>query len=49
MQKEFFLLFTVVDENESWYLKKNVDEFGDDESDPDSLLFQESNKMHCKS
>ncbi|XP_060755917.1 ferroxidase HEPHL1-like isoform X2 [Neoarius graeffei] len=46
VQKEFFLLFTVVDENESWYLKKNVDEFGDDESDPDSLLFQESNKMH---
>ncbi|TSK98392.1 Hephaestin-like protein 1 [Bagarius yarrelli] len=45
--KEFFLLFTVIDENESWYLEKNIDEFGSNESDPESPVFQESNKMHC--
>ncbi|KAF5903559.1 hephaestin-like protein 1 [Clarias magur] len=47
VQKEFFLLFTVIDENESWYLEKNIAEFGSDESDADSQIFQESNKMHC--
>ncbi|MCJ8745764.1 hypothetical protein PDJAM_G00134240 [Pangasius djambal] len=46
VQKEFFLLFTVIDENESWYLQKNTDEFGSDESDPENPIFQESNKMH---
>ncbi|MCI4391509.1 hypothetical protein PGIGA_G00135300 [Pangasianodon gigas] len=45
VQKEFFLLFTVMDENKSWYLKKNIDEFGSDESDREDSGFQESNKM----
>lgn len=48
MQKEFFLLFSVIDENESWYLEKNIAEFGSVESDAESEIFQESNKMHCK-
>ncbi|XP_053467305.1 ferroxidase HEPHL1 [Ictalurus furcatus] len=47
VQKEFFVLFTVIDENESWYLQKNIDEFGSDESDVENQIFQESNKMHC--
>ncbi|KAF7691727.1 ferroxidase HEPHL1-like [Silurus meridionalis] len=47
VQKEFFLLFTVIDENESWYLQKNIEQFGSDASDTDSQIFQESNKMHC--
>ncbi|XP_060717443.1 hephaestin-like protein 1a [Tachysurus vachellii] len=47
VQKEFFLLFTVIDENKSWYLQKNMDKFGSDDSDPDDPVFQESNKMHC--
>ncbi|XP_060717574.1 ferroxidase HEPHL1-like isoform X2 [Tachysurus vachellii] len=46
VQKEFFLLFSVMDENKSWYLQKNIEEFGGDESDKDDVLFQESNKMH---
>ncbi|XP_058232223.1 hephaestin-like protein 1a isoform X2 [Hemibagrus wyckioides] len=46
VQKEFFLLFTVIDENQSWYLEENVDKFGSDESDLENPLFQESNKMH---
>ncbi|XP_053467469.1 ferroxidase HEPHL1-like [Ictalurus furcatus] len=45
VQKEFFLLFTVMDENISWYLQKNIDKFGSDDSDPDNERFQESNKM----
>ncbi|XP_058232236.1 ferroxidase HEPHL1-like isoform X2 [Hemibagrus wyckioides] len=44
--KEFFLLFTVMDENKSWYLQKNIDTFGSDESMTHDALFQESNKMH---
>lgn len=48
VQKEFFLLFTVIDENESWYLEKNMDQFGSEKSNLDSQIFQESNKMHCK-
>ncbi|KAM9436317.1 ferroxidase HEPHL1-like isoform 2-T2 [Clarias gariepinus] len=47
VQKEFFLLFSVIDENESWYLEKNIAEFGSDKSDAESEIFQESNKMHC--
>ncbi|KAM9436458.1 ferroxidase HEPHL1-like [Clarias gariepinus] len=45
VQKEFFLLFTVMDENKSWYLGNNIKEFGNDESDRESKVFQESNKM----
>ncbi|KAK1790626.1 hypothetical protein P4O66_014495 [Electrophorus voltai] len=46
VQKEFFLLFTVLDENESWYLQQNIEEFGSKETDPENAGFQESNKMH---
>ncbi|KAK3515672.1 hypothetical protein QTP70_026459, partial [Hemibagrus guttatus] len=46
VQKEFFLLFTVIDENQSWYLQKSIDQFGSDESEIESPIFQESNKMH---
>lgn len=37
-----------MDENKSWYLQKNIDEFGSDDSDPYDEQFQESNKMSCK-
>lgn len=46
MDKEFFLLFTVMDENLSWYLKENIKLYGTNESDPEDAGFQESNKMH---
>lgn len=46
IQHEFFLLFSVMDENESWYLQKNIERFGSSDSDPDNEEFQESNKMH---
>lgn len=46
IQHEFFLLFSVMDENKSWYLEKNIEEFGSSDLDPDKDEFQESNKMH---
>ncbi|RXN25751.1 hephaestin 1 [Labeo rohita] len=46
IQHEFFLLFSVMDENESWYLEKNIEEFGSSDSDPANEEFQDSNKMH---
>ncbi|KAF7691732.1 hypothetical protein HF521_010699 [Silurus meridionalis] len=45
VQKEFFLLFNVMDETESWYLQKNIEQFGSDETEKDDQQFQESNKM----
>ncbi|XP_060752141.1 ferroxidase HEPHL1-like [Tachysurus vachellii] len=47
VDKEFFLLFTVMDENVSWYLKKNILIYGTNESDPENEGFQESNMMHA--
>uniref|UniRef100_A0A8C1KWX7 ferroxidase n=1 Tax=Cyprinus carpio TaxID=7962 RepID=A0A8C1KWX7_CYPCA len=47
IQHEFFLLFSVMDENESWYLEENIKKFGSSDSDPDNQEFQESNKMHA--
>ncbi|XP_035242447.1 hephaestin-like protein 1a [Anguilla anguilla] len=47
VDREFFLLFSVMDENLSWYLKENIDRFGDDKSDPENKDFKESNKMHA--
>ncbi|XP_051718057.1 ferroxidase HEPHL1-like isoform X1 [Ctenopharyngodon idella] len=47
IQHEFFLLFSVMDENESWYLEQNIKKFGSDDSDRDNEEFQESNKMHA--
>ncbi|XP_051718062.1 ferroxidase HEPHL1-like isoform X3 [Ctenopharyngodon idella] len=47
IQHEFFLLFSVMDENESWYLEQNIEKFGSGNSDQDNEEFQESNKMHA--
>ncbi|XP_066512429.1 ferroxidase HEPHL1-like isoform X1 [Hoplias malabaricus] len=46
VQKEFFLLFSIMDENESWFLYKNSQDFGSGETDFADPAFQESNKMH---
>lgn len=47
---EFALLFTVLDENESWYLDENIDKYCTSPGNKDQLKgdadFQESNKMH---
>ncbi|KAG7484346.1 hypothetical protein MATL_G00048630 [Megalops atlanticus] len=47
VDKEFFLLFSVVDENLSWYLEDNILTFGTNESEPQDEYFLESNKMHA--
>uniref|UniRef100_A0A673FRD1 ferroxidase n=1 Tax=Sinocyclocheilus rhinocerous TaxID=307959 RepID=A0A673FRD1_9TELE len=47
IQHEFFLLFSIMDENKSWYLQKNLNKFGSRDSDPANEEFQESNKMHA--
>lgn len=48
VNQEFVIMFTVVDENQSWYLEENIRHFC---TDPDSVdkedaVFQKSNKMH---
>lgn len=47
VDQDVFLMFTVVDENQSWYLEDNIkscsDPAGVDREDPD---FMESNLMH---
>ncbi|XP_030634614.1 hephaestin-like protein 1 isoform X2 [Chanos chanos] len=47
VDREFFLLFSVIDENESWYLDDNIQKFGSDQTYKNSSDFQESNKMHA--
>uniref|UniRef100_A0A8C2JJY9 ferroxidase n=1 Tax=Cyprinus carpio TaxID=7962 RepID=A0A8C2JJY9_CYPCA len=47
IQHELFLLFSVIDENESWYLKENIKMFGSIDSDPANEEFKESNKKHA--
>ncbi|KAK2828659.1 hypothetical protein Q5P01_019693 [Channa striata] len=47
VDKEFFLLFSVMDENISWYLSENIQKFGNTETDPLDEDFEESNKMHA--
>uniref|UniRef100_A0A8C1BNW5 ferroxidase n=1 Tax=Cyprinus carpio carpio TaxID=630221 RepID=A0A8C1BNW5_CYPCA len=47
IQHEFFLLFSVMDENESWYLQENIKKFGSSDSDPANEEFKESNKKHA--
>ncbi|KAJ8280402.1 hypothetical protein GJAV_G00054140 [Gymnothorax javanicus] len=47
VDREFFLLFSVIDENLSWYLGENIQKFGNELSDPENETFQESNKMHA--
>lgn len=45
---DFFLMFSVVDENLSWYLDENIASFCTDPAsvDKEDEEFQESNKMH---
>lgn len=48
MDLDFFLMFSVIDENLSWYLDENIASFC---TDPGSVNkedeeFQESNRMH---
>ncbi|KAJ8367968.1 hypothetical protein SKAU_G00079960 [Synaphobranchus kaupii] len=47
VDREFFLLFSVMDENLSWYLEENIQRFGNNNSDPENEDFQESNKMNA--
>ncbi|XP_067424284.1 ferroxidase HEPHL1 [Emydura macquarii macquarii] len=49
IDKEFYLLFTIFDENISWYLDKNIEVFTGDPSkvNKEDEDFQESNKMHA--
>ncbi|XP_027747661.1 ceruloplasmin isoform X3 [Empidonax traillii] len=46
---EFILMFSVMDENLSWYLEDNIRTYCSEPSkvDKDDEDFQESNKMHC--
>ncbi|OCT80945.1 ceruloplasmin isoform X1 [Xenopus laevis] len=46
--EEFILMFSVIDENLSWYLDENINAFCTDPSsvDKNDEDFQESNKMH---
>lgn len=50
VDREFVLLFTVLDENESWYLDENIGTYCANSGDKETLKgdedFQESNKMH---
>lgn len=47
---EFILMFSVVDENLSWYLEDNIRTYCFEPSkvNKDDEDFQESNKMHCE-
>lgn len=47
VDKEFFLLFSVMDENMSWYIDKNVEKFTSQKIDVYDEDFEESNKMHA--
>lgn len=47
---EFILMFSVMDENLSWYLEDNIKTYCSEPSKvhKDDEDFQESNKMHCE-
>ena len=49
VQKEFYLIFHVLDENESWYLDENLRSNGIDPTkiNKEDEDFKESNKMHA--
>ncbi|XP_040907267.1 ferroxidase HEPHL1 isoform X2 [Toxotes jaculatrix] len=47
VDKEFFLLYSVMDENTSWYLEETMERFGSGKINPDDSHFMESNKMHA--
>lgn len=51
VKKEFHLLATAFDENLSWYLDENINQFTKQPKSvkKDDEKFQLSNKMHCKS
>lgn len=46
VDKEFFLLLSVMDENLSWYLDDNIHKFGKNQELEEDEVFEESNKMH---
>ncbi|NXI89349.1 HPHL1 protein, partial [Psophia crepitans] len=49
IDREFYLLFSIFDENDSWYLNKNIEAFTGDPSkvDENDANFKESNQMHA--
>ncbi|NXC15573.1 HPHL1 protein, partial [Corythaeola cristata] len=49
IDREFYLLFSIFDENESWYLNKNIEAFTGDPSkvDENDAAFKKSNEMHA--
>ncbi|KAM4619806.1 ferroxidase HEPHL1 isoform 2-T2 [Polymixia lowei] len=47
VDKELFLLFSVMDENASWYLEENIDMYGSNETNTEDEDFEESNLMHA--
>ncbi|NWT86283.1 HPHL1 protein, partial [Lanius ludovicianus] len=49
IDREFYLLFSIFDENDSWYLNKNIEAFTGDPSkvNKNDADFMESNKMHA--
>lgn len=49
MPREFFLMFSAVDESLSWYLDENIEEFySGNASLKEDAAFQNSNNLHCK-
>lgn len=48
VDREFVIMFTLVDENQSWYLDENIRHFCTDPNSVDKTdaVFQRSNKMH---
>ena len=50
VDKDFFALFSVIDENESWLLDENIDKYCRDSSKAKTMKedddFKEANKMH---
>lgn len=47
VDKEFFLLFSVMDEKLSWYIDENIEKFGSNETNVEDEDFKESNLMHA--
>lgn len=49
IDRSYALLFSITDENKSWYINDNINTYTEsgkvNASDPD---FKESNLMHCK-
>lgn len=49
VDQDVFLMFTVVNENLSWYLQDNIQTCSDSAGiDPDDSVFVESNLLHGK-